>query len=644
MKYTILILFFTTTFYGYGKDEYKYGKVTTEQLAQKKYPKDSLTGAVILYSIGEINRLLFTKREKIKIYDKNAFYLANQTLVLYNPKFSGDDVSLYNIKGKTYNLENGKIVEDDLSKKTVRIDKLDDYHDIVHFTFSNVKEGSIIEYEIQLNGVGIPTWYFQQYYPVEYSEFKTNISDFFTFRKETKGYLNIPPPEEEGQSTVVNSYYGDYTSTVNTNIWKMKNIPPFVPEPYIYCADNYISQISHELLYVKFPRQIEQDFTTNWSEIENKLLKDSYHGQIINIASGFMNAEYEKVKNIMDNKERLDACYKAIQNKMSWNGSKSIFSLNIKDAYKETKGSCADINFLLLRLLKDCNIESYPVILSTRDNGFVPMFPSFSKFNYMVVLAKVNGQSFLLDATDKYLPINILPERCLNDRGLIIKDGAVQWVDLTPKYNSSAITSIDAKLTDDGTITGKTTFKKSNYAASKARKILTQNSNDSKKETILTNAANGIEISNYNVLNLDSVSLPVIENFEFTLNNTESKNAKTLLLEPILFEKIVENPFKTPQRTYPVELDVPTEKIYIVNISLPANYTVDERPKNVSFSMPDNSAKFSYQINLLNNTLQLIAKLNIKNTIYSQTQYPDLKEFFAQYISKLNEPILLQRK
>lgn len=642
MKQIFLVFFFICCTLGFSKNEYKYGKVTTEDLSEKTYKKDSLTGAVVIYSIGEIKEGVFTKREKIKIYDKNALSLANQTIILYNPKFSSSDaILLNNIKGKTYNIEDGKIVESDLTKKSVRIDKLDDYHDIVHFAFTNVKEGSIIEYEIQLTNVGIPTWYFQQYYPVEYSEFTVELPEFYKLRRNIKGYLTIPYPEENDQSKAYYFHGNAYTYTIKSNTWKMKDIPAFVREPFMYCEDNYISQINHELLSIQYPGGMENAYSNNWSEILKNLLDNPYHGQILGNSSGFMNIEYNKVKDINNNLQRLDACYKLIQNKMSWNGVNSIYSLDIKDAYKETKGSVADINFLLLRLLKDCNIQSYPVILSTRENGFVPMFPSFNKFNYMIVLAKVNGQTFLLDATDKFLPINMLPKRCLNNKGLVVKEGAIiEWVDLNTKNNANTIISIDAKLSEEGNLKGKATLKKSNYAALDTRN-LTPNS---RQEAILKNAANAIEISNYTITNTDSVHLPIVENFDFLINNNDSKNAATLLIEPALFEQIKENPFKSPTRTYPVELSTPIEKIYVVNISLPTNFTVDELPKNISITMPDNSAKFSYQLSVINNTIQLIAKLSIKNILYSQDQYPDLREFYAQFISKLSEPILLQRK
>ena len=275
----------------------------------------------------------------------------------------------------------------------------------------------------------------------------------------------------------------------------------------------------------------------------------------------------------------------------------------------------------------------------------MPLFPSFNKFNYLIVLAKVNGQSYLLDATEKYLSPNILPTRCLNGKGLIVKEGtSIEWTDLTPKQNFTLLNSTEIKISSDGIMKGKSTYKRNGYAALFARKELSKNINTNKPQWILENAKKEIEISNYSVTNKDSIDLPIIENFDFKIENNNIDNLNTIFLDPILFEKMTENPFKSPDRIYPVEFQTPTDKTYIVNISLPENMSIEEKPKNISINMPDNSAKFIYSINAVGNVIQLNIKLNIKNTLYSQDQYPYLKEFYAQVISKINEPILLQRK
>src|SRR4051812_30806771 len=113
MKLVFFVMLCPFFLFGKEKDLYKYGNVTPEEVGQKFFPADSQAGAVIMYNIGSIESddkspVIFTRREKIKIYDKNSLSVANQTMILFNDKNSSREISLSDIKGKTYNLENGK--------------------------------------------------------------------------------------------------------------------------------------------------------------------------------------------------------------------------------------------------------------------------------------------------------------------------------------------------------------------------------------------------------------------------------------------------------------------------------------------------------------------------------------------------------
>jgi hypothetical protein len=57
---------------------------------------------------------------------------------------------------------------------------------------------------------------------------------------------------------------------------------------------------------------------------------------------------------------------------------------DLETVLREGTGNSADINILLVNLLNKLAITSYPVILSTRDNGTLsPFYPSRSRLNYV---------------------------------------------------------------------------------------------------------------------------------------------------------------------------------------------------------------------------------------------------------------------
>lgn len=106
---------------------------------------------------------------------------------------------------------------------------------------------------------------------------------------------------------------------------------------------------------------------------------------------------------------------------MNWNEINSCFSKKgVEKAYKEQTGNVAEINFILLNMLKLAGVDANPVLVSTIENG-VPVYPTRTGFNYLIACAEIDGKQILLDASKKYTSPNILPLNVLNWKGRLIK-------------------------------------------------------------------------------------------------------------------------------------------------------------------------------------------------------------------------------
>ncbi len=82
------------------------------------------------------------------------------------------------------------------------------------------------------------------------------------------------------------------------------------------------------------------------------------------------------------------------------------------------------------------------VLLSTRDHGFVRRkYPMRRQFNYSVCRAKLGDKYIFLDATERLLPMGVLPDRCLNGEGLVISATAHGWVKLESKAKARTVVS-----------------------------------------------------------------------------------------------------------------------------------------------------------------------------------------------------------
>jgi hypothetical protein len=121
------------------------------------------------------------------------------------------------------------------------------------------------------------------------------------------------------------------------------------------------------------------------------------------------------------------------------------------------------------------------------------------------------------------------------------------------------------------------------------------------------------------------------------------KNDELIYFDPMLAEQIKENPFKAQNRIYPVELPYASNAIYNLDMEIPKGYKVEELPKSQVLSLPDNKAKFQYDIVQVTGHIQMRCRLQLNKTYFDLNDYGNIREFFSQIIKKENEQIVFRK-
>ncbi|HEY4789555.1 MAG TPA: hypothetical protein VIH57_26070, partial [Bacteroidales bacterium] len=151
----------------------------------------------------------------------------------------------------------------------------------------------------------------------------------------------------------------------------------------------------------------------------------------------------------------------------------------------------------------------------------------------------------------------------------------------------------------------------------------------------------GLTVIDCKIQNLDSIYYPVMDEYNVKIKNEVNNAGNLLYINPMMYQRMDENPFKVEERKYPVDFIYATELVYIFKLSLPDGYKVNTLPKPLIIKLPDNSASCLYQIANIGNTLQLTYKYLINKPLFTEDQYADLRAFFSEVIKKHNEPIVL---
>ncbi|RZK12802.1 MAG: DUF3857 domain-containing protein, partial [Flavobacterium sp.] len=171
--------------------ELELGKVSIKELEEKMHPKDSSAVASVLYSKGHTffnysessGFMVVTEVEmRIKIYKKEGYDWANKSIRYYVGNTPNERASFS--KAVSYNLVEGKIEKTKLKSDGEFTEQANKYWAVKKIAMPNVKEGTVIEYKYTIESpyiTSFPDWEFQESIPVNYSEYKTSVPEFYTY-------------------------------------------------------------------------------------------------------------------------------------------------------------------------------------------------------------------------------------------------------------------------------------------------------------------------------------------------------------------------------------------------------------------------------------------------------------------------------
>jgi Domain of Unknown Function with PDB structure (DUF3857)/Transglutaminase-like superfamily len=655
------------------KSPIKFGEIPVEDLKMIRYEKDSSASALILCDFGQ-SALVYNQTDgfsinferitRIKILSKDGLDWATFQVPLY--KDGGDNEKFSSLKAVTYNLENGKIVESKLKSDAVFKEKLNNNIDIMKFTLPNVREGSIVEISYKVNSdflFNFQDWEFQSTIPIRWSEYRANIPEYFNYDKYMQGYIPLTVNETKdfpGSITITStdrgsSTFGGSTQTQFNNDkidfkesrsrWVSQNVPAFKEEPFITTSKDYISKINFELAFTKFPNSPVKSYMGTWADINTLFSNNANFGKEVS-GNGFLKKIVEELTvGASTPEQKIAAINNYVKQNIEWNGSSQKYTdTPLKKVLEEKKGSSSEINLILASMLEKAEFNVSPVLISTRDHGFVrETIPISSQFNYVLCLVKVGEKQILLDATDKLLPTGVLPERCLNGNGFVVseRDG-FSWVPLKSTIKSKTYYNADLVLNADGELKGKLQADRSGYYARTNRKKYFSKGEGEYVKDLIGGRSWVVEKSEFT--NVKEITEALKEVHDVSITDHVTSGGEVIYINPFVVLQEEKNPFMLEKREYPVDFGSPLEKLYICKIAIPEGYAVDEMPQTRLLKLPDNAARYTYSATQTGNAVFVTSNLQINNSLFTQDEYPNLREFYSQVVAKQAEQIVLKKK
>jgi hypothetical protein len=644
-----IVLFLLTCFTIQGQNFLKeFGKIGKDEIELKQYSQDKDAEALVLFDIAKsyfVRKessfdIVFERTTRIKVLSEAGIKWAEVEIPFYQE--GGIYEKVYDIEAYSYNYENGLIDKTPLNISNTFNEKINNYWNVKKFAVPGVKEGTIIEYRYKINSqykFNLRDWEFQWKIPVVYSEYEVKMIPFYEYSFLLQGATKF-----DSQTSYVDKQsshqFGSITFQDMVHKYIMKDIPAFNNEEFITSINDYIIKIDFQLSKINYPNGSIVDIITTWEDMNKELLKHNDFGKYAR-KSEKLASKLFKAKNLAlnDDREKFENVMEYVKGNYNWDKSNGKYASKTPKKFVEEKyGNSADINLFTIGLLNASGIAAKPVLISTRENGKIKYdYPYTHFFNYVIILANVDGDNILTDATEILGLNNRIPSKCINDKGLIIQEDRIEWIGLECAFPSEIVTDMQIEITNDAIINSRITKNATEYDASYYRNIYTDNTETIKKRLETTDYF--IIDSSITVHNQLNKEKPYILNYKQT-SKLEIVNEK-YYLSPFLNETISDNPLKQNERTYPIDMTYPRQRIYNSTILIPEGYKVEYIPS--AQKIKNQLFESTYSTRFDDNQLIISFDYYFKKSVYSASDYSKIKFYFNEIVKKGNEKVVLSK-
>jgi Domain of Unknown Function with PDB structure (DUF3857) len=630
--------------------EIEFGKIPAEDIKMTTYSLDSSAEAVVLASKGSLSidknfdgdlDLTYVFFRRVKLLKKSAFDGEGRVKISYRTKDRMDD--LRKVKAAIIQSDGTR---QELTKKDFFEEKSSADWMTKKIVFPNLAEGAIIEYQYEIVSTyrrfnNLYDWQFQENIPVRYSELSLSIPEYFEYVYLFRGRQPLK------KAPIKNEVVG---GNMRVSIQKLyaDSVPALKPEGYITTMTDYLTQINFQLSRINHPGGRTEEVMTNWKKVAEDLMDNSYIGKQFQKKSNYGDVWRAVKPLLVDAKtddEKIRIIYEYLCQNISWADDQySIYAdESLNDAFKKKKARSGELNMMLLACLSEVGIKASPMLVSTRSHGKpVTIYPILEQFDHLVCHIDRDGKPLIIDVGNIHRSVGLPRVQTLNEQGWLLDKNDPHWVPIVPSL-SNEVSLASFKLSDDGTLVGSISTNYGGYTAVSERENETDAKDEKTKKALMKDFPD-IKIDSITVANLNKPSEVFKRIVYCSIPNAATVAGDLIYIKPALKTDFDENPFKQAEREYPVEFPYPFKDQFVLNLTIPVGYVVDEMPKSIKVNLPENGGSFQYISSETNNVIHLVIKIQLGQLRFEPESYALVKQFFSQIATKSAEQIVLKKK
>jgi hypothetical protein len=613
-------------------------------LSNKPYKPDPGADAIILSDFGIASLeyqgdfyVQFERDVRIRIVNSNGYSYADIEI----PYSIDDDLVAY--KASTFNIRDGVKTETVIQKKSFIIEHTSNSTYTLKFNFPDVHEGSVIEYSYKMrmknySYMDLVPWEFQSDIPVKRSSITVSYADGFVY----KSLISGSSMDVHTMFSKTNTILFGENVTASINTWYAEDVPAFREEPYILGRKESLTRLTFELARVDFPGVTLANISPTYFNLSKKILDWDDFGTPLN--TNFKTLAEQITSGESDELSKLKKIHKYVSSLILWNGIEGFTtSFPLRTVMRKEKGNSADVNMMLIAMLRSIGIKADPVILSTRTNGSLNQNSAMlQQFNYVVAAVETGGKLYMVDATDPLRPYDLLPFDCLNNTGRLINISESRFVELKNKESFQDFYNINIRLDKNGNLSGDFKQASSGYSAYKIRKLIKLESEEGYND-ILRTLSPYAEMSDFTINGIEDPYSDITVACAFKINSGAQIAGDEIFINPFILQSATENPFFSAERKFPVDFGCPVTKSFSMKLEIPEGYSLIDKPEDLTLNLVGGGAKFEFICKQDANILELESSFNIDKTIYPPSDYTSIRKFYLKVQKKQAESIVLKR-
>jgi hypothetical protein len=633
-KIFLTCVFYITMLVGFTQSlAPEFGVFTQRDIDLKVCSFDKEADAVVLFDIANTDyddeyRMITERRIRFKILKERGKERAD----IHIPFYSKNDFEfITNIDAVIYSYnDQNKPIQTALDRKSVYRRKINSLYSEMVITLPNVKVGSIIEYKYKSamkSYAGLEEWIFQKEMPVLMSSYMLNILPNYEFAyvvsKSPFLNIDIKPDIPNGKIS-----------------FQMKQIPGFRDEAFMDARKDYLQRVEfqlsgHNSYYGK------RTFSTTWNQVGKELAEEPAFGAQVMKNLSSTDDLNGKVQMAASQAEKIKIIYEYVRSAMLWNNIYSKYAVEgVKGAWEKKTGSSGDINLILLNLLKSYQLDAYPLLVAERHYGRVDTtYPFKEQFNKVVAYVKTAGKIYILDATDRITPFDIIPYDLLNTNAFLVdrKNSLLLYLSDTIHKQKNVI-SIHASIDAEGITKGAASVCSYDYA--KLDRVMEYKKDQNKYRNAFVETYNGVTIDSFSVSGMDNDSLPFLQNLQFV--QTASKTGNLYLYTSNLFAGLDKNPFLSDQRFSKINFGCPYSYHIHQAVQVKDKLKIESLPKSITLISQDKSMTMVRKITVEGDQIFLSMQIEINRSVYVPEEYDMVRGFYNKMIELINEPVVLK--